>query len=56
MISGTYGETRCAQGGEPVAATFIFSFAEVFGGFENMTGGVADTLLALVCSSDRELC
>ena len=29
-------------------ATFIFSFAEVFGGFENMTGGVADTLLALV--------
>lgn len=34
--------------GEPVAATFIFSFAEVFGGFENMTGGVADTLLALV--------
>ncbi len=34
--------------GEPVAATFIFSFAEVFGGFENMTGGFADTLLALV--------
>jgi hypothetical protein len=34
--------------GEPVAATFIFTFAEVFGGFENMTGGVADTLLALV--------
>ncbi len=34
--------------GEPVAATFIFSFSEVFGGFENMTGGVADTLLALV--------
>ena len=34
--------------GEPIAATFIFSFAEVFGGFENMVGGVADTLLALV--------
>jgi len=34
--------------GEPVAATFIFSFSEVFGGFENMAGGVADTLLALV--------
>ncbi len=34
--------------GEPIAATFIFSFAEVFGGFENMTGGIADTLLALV--------
>jgi len=34
--------------GEPIAATFIFSFAEVFGGFANMTGGVADTLLALV--------
>lgn len=35
-------------GGEPVAATFIFSFSEVFAGFENMPGGVADTLLALV--------
>lgn len=35
-------------GGEPVAATFIFTFSEVFGGFQNMTGGVADTLLALV--------
>ena len=34
--------------GEPIAATFIFSFAEVFGGFANMTGGIADTLLALV--------
>ncbi len=34
--------------GEPIAATFIFSFSEVFGGFENMAGGVADTLLALV--------
>lgn len=34
--------------GEPVAATFIFSFAEVFGGFVNMVGGVADILLALV--------
>ncbi len=35
-------------GGEPVAATFIFSFSEVFAGFRNMPGGVADTLLALV--------
>ncbi len=35
-------------GGEPVASTFIFSFTEVFAGFENMPGGVADTLLALV--------
>ncbi len=34
--------------GEPVASTFIFSFSEVFGGFENMSGGLADTLLALV--------
>ncbi|OUS23996.1 hypothetical protein A9Q99_25960 [Gammaproteobacteria bacterium 45_16_T64] len=34
--------------GEPIAATFIFSFTEVFAGFENMVGGVADTLLALV--------
>ena len=34
--------------GEPVASTFIFSVTEVFAGFENMTGGVADTLLALV--------
>ncbi|MGB1581912.1 MAG: hypothetical protein ACPHER_10460 [Nevskiales bacterium] len=34
--------------GEPVASTFIFSFTEVFADFENMTGGVADTLLALV--------
>lgn len=34
--------------GEPVVATFIFSFSEVFGGFANMPGGVADTLLALV--------
>jgi hypothetical protein len=34
--------------GEPIAATFIFSFSEVFGGFQNMAGGVADTLLALV--------
>ena len=34
--------------GEPIAATFIFSFSEVFDGFVNMTGGVADTLLALV--------
>jgi hypothetical protein len=34
--------------GEPVAATFIFSFAEVFAGFANMVGGVADILLALV--------
>lgn len=35
-------------GGEPIAATFIFSFSEVFAGFRNMPGGVADTLLALV--------
>ena len=34
--------------GEPIAATFIFTFSEVFDGFVNMTGGVADTLLALV--------
>ena len=34
--------------GEPIAATFIFSFSEVFGGFTNMAGGVADTLLALL--------
>jgi len=34
--------------GEPVASTFIFSFSEVFGGFANMPGGVADTLLALL--------
>lgn len=34
--------------GEPIAATFIFSFAEVFDGFANMSGGVAETLLALV--------
>jgi hypothetical protein len=34
--------------GEPIASTFIFSFTEVFSNFENMAGGVADTLLALV--------
>ena len=34
--------------GEPVASTFIFSFAEVFADFENMPGGIGDTLLALV--------
>lgn len=34
--------------GEPIVATFIFSFSEVFAGFENMPGGIADTLLALV--------
>lgn len=34
--------------GEPIAATFIFSFSEVFSGFANMPGGVADTLLALL--------
>jgi hypothetical protein len=33
--------------GAPAAATFVFSFSEVFGHFENMPGGVADTLLAL---------
>lgn len=35
-------------GGEAVASTFIFSFSEVFAGFVNMSGGLADTLLALV--------
>ena len=34
--------------GEPVASTFIFSFTEVFAGFENMVGNVWDILLALV--------
>ncbi len=34
--------------GEPVVATFIFSFSEVFAGFPNMPGGAADTLLALL--------
>lgn len=34
--------------GEPIAATFIFTFSEVFGGYVNMAGGLADTLLALV--------
>ncbi len=34
--------------GEPVVATFILSFSEVFGGFQNMAGGAADTLLALL--------
>lgn len=34
--------------GEPIASTFIFTFTEVFAGFENMVGGIADTLLALV--------
>mmetsp|Transcript_83434 Transcript_83434/g.244622 ORF Transcript_83434/g.244622 Transcript_83434/m.244622 type:complete len:263 (-) Transcript_83434:121-909(-) len=34
--------------GQPIAATFIFTFAEVFNNFKNMPGGVADTLLALV--------
>lgn len=34
--------------GAPAAATLIFSFAEVFAHFENMPGGIADTLLALV--------
>jgi len=31
-----------------VGGTLIFSFSEVFGGYANMSGGVADTLLALV--------
>jgi hypothetical protein len=35
-------------GGEAVAATVIFSLSEVFGGYQNMPGGVADVLLALV--------
>jgi hypothetical protein len=34
--------------GQPIAATFIFSFSEVFDNYKNMPGGVADTLLALV--------
>ncbi len=34
--------------GAPAAATFVFSFSEVFANFVNMPGGVADTLLALV--------
>ena len=34
--------------GEPIAATIIFSFSEVFDGFVNMPGDVWDTLLALV--------
>jgi hypothetical protein len=31
-----------------IGGTLIFSFSEVFGGYANMAGGVADTLLALV--------
>lgn len=34
--------------GEPIAATFIFSMSEVFDGFASMSGGLADTLLALL--------
>lgn len=34
--------------GEPIAATVIFSFSEVFDGFVNMPGGLWDSLLALV--------
>jgi len=34
--------------GEPIAATVIFSFSEVFDNFVNMPGNVWDTLLALV--------
>lgn len=34
--------------GQPIAATFIFTFSEVFDSYANMPGGVADTLLALV--------
>ncbi len=34
--------------GEPIAATVIFSFSEVFDNFINMPGNVWDTLLALV--------
>ena len=34
--------------GQPIAATFIFTFSEVFNGYANMPGGIADTLLALV--------
>jgi hypothetical protein len=31
-----------------VGGTLIFSFSEVFGGYANMPGGLADTLLALL--------
>ena len=31
-----------------IGGTLIFSFSEVFGHFENMPGGVTDTLLALL--------
>eukprot|EP00756_Hemistasia_phaeocysticola_P064847 Hpha_TRINITY_DN8107_c0_g1::TRINITY_DN8107_c0_g1_i1::g.172176::m.172176 len=34
--------------GQPIAATFIFTFAEVFNGCPNMPGSTADTWLALV--------
>ncbi|KZX58727.1 hypothetical protein A3709_17135 [Halioglobus sp. HI00S01] len=34
--------------GEPIAATVIFSFSEVFDNFVNMPGNIWDTLLALV--------
>ncbi|MEM1141514.1 MAG: hypothetical protein AAGI88_02930 [Pseudomonadota bacterium] len=34
--------------GEPIAATVIFSFSEVFDNFANMPGNIWDTLLALV--------
>lgn len=34
--------------GEPIAATVIFSFSEVFDHFVNMPGNIWDTLLALV--------
>ncbi|MEZ5003314.1 MAG: hypothetical protein R2730_09810 [Chitinophagales bacterium] len=36
------------SGGSAAAATFIFSFSEIFGGYANMPGGLADTLLALL--------
>ena len=35
-------------GGSAAAATFIFSFSEIFSGYVNMPGGLADTLLALL--------
>lgn len=33
-----------------IAGTLVFSFSEVFGGYQNIPGGLADTLLALLWS------
>ena len=41
--------------GEPAAVTFIFTFSEVFSGFEDMPDGAADTLLALVWTQHQHL-